>query len=98
QSNFADLDAIVQAINGRFPNGEVVASRNNSPALLGNFVSAYMAYHVAWYRDWSQANLDASESCSKAGHTHVGIQLQHAVADAQTAVGIQLSKVADELP
>jgi hypothetical protein len=95
------LDAIEAAIKARFPSGEIAPVFKNPSqppgGQLGSFVSGFMAYHVAWYREWSQRNL-GRDACSKAGHTHIGIKLQDTVADAETAVEIQLGKVADELP
>jgi hypothetical protein len=69
------------------PSGDVAA-----------FVSEYMAYHVAWYRDYSQDRYktEPTKQCLRAGHTHVGIRV--AVADAEKAVEIQLDELIKVLP
>lgn len=93
------VDAIRDAINAHFPNppGDVVAEIDPS-GNVGSFVSEYMAYHVAWYRDYINAKHpdDPSKQCRRAGHTHVGVQV--AVDHAETAVDIQLDKLFEVLP
>jgi hypothetical protein len=87
------LTAIRDAVNRRFPDGRLVASINPTGD-VGSFVSEYMAYHVAWYRDDS-ADL-ADRRCLFAGHTHVGIDVDPA--DAASAAALQLDQLIDVLP
>lgn len=85
--------AIQNAVNG-LP-GNILAHIDNTND-VGSYVSEYMAYHVSWYRVYSQANLGANEQCLKAGHVHVGIQVP--VPDAEQAVEVQMEKLIDVLP
>ena len=62
---------------------------------VGSYVSEYMAYHVAWYRDHAQTKLKPWECCRFAGHTHVGIDAP--VAACQKAVEAQLDVLIDQL-
>ena len=65
---------------------------------VGNFVSEYMAYHVCWYRDFSQNEFanDPDKQCLIAGHTHVGIQVSPS--DGMMAVEVQLEELFRALP
>jgi hypothetical protein len=87
------MAAIRDAVNQRFADGRLIASINPDGD-VGSFVSEYMAYHVAWYRDHS-ADL-ADRRCLLAGHTHVGIDVDPA--DGATAVALQLDQLIDALP
>lgn len=93
------MDAIAPAISNEFPNppGNVVPKIDNT-GNVGAFVSEYMAYHVAWYRDYINAKFpnDPAKQCKIAGHTHVGIQV--ATGDGVTAVDIQLKELFKKLP
>lgn len=64
----------------------------------GEFVSNFMAYHVAWWRDYSKATFanDDSAKCLFAGHTHVGILVTSH--DGSTAVGLQIDTMVPNLP
>ena len=63
----------------------------------GNFVSNFLAYHVAWYREWWNAQEESEDlKCLFSGHTHVGGQIS--VADAERAVEIQLNELFKVLP
>lgn len=59
----------------------------------GKFVSNFMAFHVEWWQDYSNATWpnDASAKCLVAGHTHVGINVS--AANGETAVRIQLDSI-----
>ena len=89
--------AIRDAVNAHFPipPGSVVAAIDPS-GNVGQFVSEFMAYHVAWYREYSQANLRPDEQCLYAGHTHVGVQVT--AQDGEQAVEIQLNELLSVLP
>lgn len=65
---------------------------------VGAFVSEYMAYHVAWYREYINAKFpnDPSKQCANSGHTHVGILISRA--DAEAAVDTQLKELFKVLP
>lgn len=80
---------IIQKIKDAIPAAKV-APEENPTNDAGSYVSEYMAYHVAWYRDYVNAQNpnDATKQCQKSGHTHVGIKT--AVVDATQAVTIQL--------
>ncbi len=93
------MAAIVEAINAHFGGMDVIASIGAGGA--GNFVSDFMAYHVAWYREWWTAtNTDPSKTCLFSGHTHVGIFVEAADPDndGETAVDIQLAELFKVLP
>jgi hypothetical protein len=61
-----------------------------SAGTAGGYVSEFMAYHVAWYRDRNPL------SCLFAGHTHVAQGTS--AATGETAVRSQLDILVDSLP
>src|SRR5262249_608776 len=67
------MTAIANAINRHFGDGRIVASINETGD-VGSFVSEFMAYHVAWYRDHT-ADDALDRRCLFAGHTHVGLDV-----------------------
>src|SRR4029077_594474 len=67
------MAAIRSAVNQHFGDARLVASINTTGD-VGSFLSEYMAYHVAWYRDHT-ADHAADRRCLFAGHTHVGIDV-----------------------
>jgi hypothetical protein len=88
------MAAIQGAVNRHFGDGRLVASINPTGD-VGSFVSEYMAYHVAWYRDHTM-DLAAGRQCLVAGHTHVGIDVD--ARDGAKAVALQLDELIDVLP
>ncbi len=90
------------------PISSIIAAVANLPAKVnpyfddsadvGAYVSEYMAYHVAWYRDYINAKhpTEPQLQCIKAGHTHVGVFVP--VADAEAAVETQLGVLIANLP
>jgi hypothetical protein len=88
------MAAIRSAVNQHFGDGRLVASIN-ATGDVGSFLSEYMAYHVAWYRDHTM-DLGADRRCLAAGHTHVGIDVD--AADGAIAVALQLDSLIDVLP
>jgi hypothetical protein len=89
--------AIVDAVTAKFNGVSVTADINMSGVGAGNFVSNYMAYLVAWYREWWEVvSKDPAKTCMFAGHTHVGDNV--AVSDATTAIEIQLDVLIKRLP
>ena len=62
----------------------------NATGDVGSFLSEYLAYHVAWYRDHT-ADHAADRRCLLAGHTHVGIDVDPG--DGARAVALQLDEV-----
>ena len=77
------------------PAGDVRWDHINDIGDVGSFVSEYMAYHVAWYRDHTMDRA-ADRRCLVAGHTHVGIDVDPA--DGARAVSLQLDALIDVLP
>jgi hypothetical protein len=88
------MAAIQDAVNRHFGDGRLVASINDTGD-VGSFVSEYMAYHVAWYRDHTM-DLAADRRCLVAGHTHVGTDVD--ASDGAIAVARQLDELIDVLP
>jgi hypothetical protein len=88
------MDAIANAVNRRFGDARLLASINPTGD-VGSFVSEYMAYHVAWYRDHT-ADLPDDRRCLFAGHTHVGVDVD--AGDGARAVALQLDVLIDVLP
>jgi hypothetical protein len=90
-------DAIMAAVAMGIPGGRIVPERNPTGD-VGAFVSEYIAYHVAWYRDWVNAAFpgDPGRRCLMAGHTHVGTEVE--VADGELAVELQLARLLAALP
>jgi hypothetical protein len=88
------MAAIRSAVNRHLGDGRLVASINGT-ADVGSFVSEYMAYHVAWYRDHTM-DLAPDRRCLVAGHTHVGIDVD--AGDGATAVALQLDELIGVLP
>jgi hypothetical protein len=88
------LAAIRDAINRQFGDSRLVASINPTGD-VGGYLSEYMAYHVAWYRDHT-ADEPPDRRCLFAGHTHVGIDVDPA--DGARAVGLQLDQLIEVLP
>jgi hypothetical protein len=88
------MEAITSAVNRRFGDVRLQASINPTGD-VGSFVSEYMAYHVAWYRDHT-ADLPGGRRCLFAGHTHVGIDVD--ADDGAQAVALQLDALIDVLP
>jgi len=75
----------IPAINNATTN--VNPMTNTDPALLGHYVSSYMAYLVCWYG--SDSGVQPTNAAIKAyGHTHVGALITPS--DAQTAFQAQL--------
>jgi hypothetical protein len=63
----------------------------------GAFVSNFLAYHVAWYREWwTEQQPPEDEACLFAGHTHVGGLVE--VDTARQAVDLQLTELFRVLP
>ncbi|MCL4199564.1 MAG: hypothetical protein KJZ69_18875 [Phycisphaerales bacterium] len=95
-SNLPMVD-IRNAINAHF-NPNVLVAEIDQTGNVGSFVSEYMAYHVAWFRDYINAQFpnDPSKQCLFAGHTHVGIPVSSAVAE--EAGEIQLDELIEDLP
>ncbi len=65
--------ALNPLINGS-PHAPVIpppADPRVKTAILGNYVSAFMAYHGCWYQACSRT-LHPADPCLMAGHTHVG--------------------------
>lgn len=87
------MEAIRDGING-IAGINITASVNTDPARLGHYVSAYMAYHSCWYREYSQTEYP-DKPCKKAGHTHVGVRV--IAADGRKAVQKQLDVLIDGL-
>lgn len=87
------MPAIEGAVSAAFPNppGDVVPWTDPSGD-VGSFVSEYMAYHVAWYRDQSSD----PDKCLFAGHVHVGVLVD--AADGEAAVELQLAELFKVLP
>ncbi|MEX2139795.1 MAG: hypothetical protein WD894_11075 [Pirellulales bacterium] len=92
RSNNLPVDAIEIAIDAQFTDAQV-NPRIDPSGNVGAFVSEYMAYHVAWYRDYINAKWpnDPTKQCQRAGHTHVGVQVT--VANAEAAVDVQLNEL-----
>jgi hypothetical protein len=88
------MAAIRSAVNQHFGDGRLVASINTTGD-VGSFLSEYMAYHVAWYRDHT-ADHAADRRCLFAGHTHVGIDVD--AGDGARAVALQLDELLRVLP
>ena len=88
------MAAIVSALNRHFDDGRLVASINPTGD-VGSFVSEYMAYHVAWYRDHTADHAN-DRRCLLAGHTHVGIDVDPG--DGAKAVALQLDELINALP
>ena len=88
------MAAIQGAVNHHFGDGRLVASINDTGD-VGSFVSEYMAYHVAWYRDHTM-DLAVDRRCLVAGHTHVGIDVD--TGDGAKAVALQLDELINVLP
>jgi hypothetical protein len=86
--------AIRDAVNRAFGDARITASINPTGD-VGSFVSEYMAYHVAWYRDHT-TDRAPDRRCLMAGHTHVGIDVDPG--DGARAVALQLDAVIDVLP
>lgn len=86
--------AIQDAINRQFGDARITSSVNPTGD-VGSFVSEYMAYHVAWYRDHTMDQA-ADRKCLIAGHTHVGSDIDPA--DGARAVSLQLDALIDVLP
>lgn len=91
-------DAIKHALDFAVPPINVTASKNLQPMTDdpdNRFVSSYMAYHVAWYRDYSTfpGSSWGGPICKAAGHTHVGIDLFNDIPTAKRAVLIQLKQL-----
>ncbi|MEQ8785778.1 MAG: glycosyltransferase [Pirellulaceae bacterium] len=90
------MTEIITAIDAEFDDDEVKPFKNDQEG-PGNFVSNFLAYHVAWYREWWQAeNDDADLACLRSGHTHVGGLVT--VPNAEKAVEIQLKELFKVLP
>jgi hypothetical protein len=81
------FQAIIDAIHGKIATSKVAPELNVNPGILGNFVSAYMAYHSCWYQAYSQ-NEYPNSTCKRAGHTHVDLDVLPA--DGRIAVDAQL--------
>lgn len=93
------MQSIVNAIASKFPNPPGNIDPKIDPSGdVGSFVSEFMAYHVGWYRDYSQTAFatDPAKQCKFAGHTHVGVNVT--VADAEIAVETQLEELFKVLP
>jgi len=88
------MAAIRSAVDQHFGDGRLVASIN-ATGDVGSFLSEYMAYHVAWYRDLT-ADHAADRRCLLAGHTHVGIDVD--AGDGAKAVSLQLDELIRVLP
>lgn len=86
------IGVIVPAINAL--GIDVHASPNSVPDILGNYVSAYMAYHSCWYKDYSGTAFP-DKPCKMAGHTHVGINVT--AENGRKALKVQLDKLIDSL-
>jgi hypothetical protein len=82
------------AINNAIDKSKVDPEVNEDPEILGNFVSAYMAYHSSWYQSYSQTEYPDS-ACELAGHTHVDLDVHPD--DAKIAVAAQLDALIDSL-
>lgn len=92
------MDLILEAVGSSIP-FDRINPWIDSTGDVGAFVSEYMAYHVAWYRDYSMQVKypnDPTKQCLRAGHTHVGAKL--AIPDAEAAVEIQLEQLFRVLP
>ena len=88
------MAAIRNAVNQHYGAGRLVASIN-ATGDVGSFLSEYMAYHVAWYRDHTMDHA-ADRRCLLAGHTHVGIDVD--AGDGARAVALQLDELIRVLP
>ncbi|MCI0360192.1 MAG: PKD domain-containing protein [Planctomycetaceae bacterium] len=86
--------AIDAAIDAAFTddkvNPQIDASGN-----VGSFLCEYMAYHVAWYREWVNADAPDDKKCLYSGFTHVGSMVTKD--DAKAAVIIQLDELIKKL-
>jgi hypothetical protein len=88
------MAAIQGAVNRQFGDARLTASINPTGE-VGSFVSEYVAYHVAWYRDHTM-DAAADRRCLFAGHTHVGREVDPA--DGAKAVALQLDELINVLP
>ncbi len=89
--------SIIRAIKAHFPANKINPSLNINGE-VGNYVSEYMAYHVAWYREYSKGtfSLSSNKQCLFSGHTHVGVDV--APTDGEYTVDLQLKALFDVLP
>ena len=85
---------IINAIHSAIATSKVAPSINTDANILGNFVSAYMAYHSCWYREYTKEH-DTDNLCKKSGHTHVDLDIHPD--DATTAVSAQLTALIGSL-
>jgi hypothetical protein len=83
---------IIAAINALGIN--VQPSTNTDYSILGNYVSAYMAYLVCWYGSDSGVQ-PTNAAIKKYGHTHVSLDIPPS--DAQAAFKAQLDALIDAL-
>ncbi len=94
-TNLSDI-RIRTALNNAFNTNQLHAKINDVEG-PGKFVSNFLAYHVAWYREWWAAqHPPANQACLFSGHTHVGGQIT--AANAEQAVEIQLEELYRDLP
>jgi len=91
--NSLPTGAIVQKIGSVLPPADV-APTDNHPGGPGTFVCNFMAYLVAWWKEYS-SNLPNNQKCKAAGFTHVGGQVT--VPHAKTAVEAQLDALVEWL-
>jgi hypothetical protein len=75
-------------------NGIDVDPTNEHPDGPGTFVCNFMAYLVAWWKEYS-ANLPDNEKCKAAGFTHVGGQVTPG--DGEKAVDAQIGALVEWL-
>jgi hypothetical protein len=87
---------IISAINTMYP-GTATLGTNTS---VGNFVSGFMAYHVAWYKAWGDGSsgpgpAPVADQCKVAGHTHVNTLVS--TSDAQNYLEAQIDELVSYL-
>ncbi len=90
-------DDIVKAIKAVLNQTDVDPTNVNGNG-PGDFVSNFMAYHVAWWKAYSNssdANFADDAKCKAAGHTHVGGKVT--VANGKIAVEAQLDAMVNWL-
>ena len=84
---------IVTKLGDYFSRDRLIPSADDD---AGDFVSNYMAYLVAWYREWwNVQSSDPKKTCRLSGHTHVGAFVKPS--DAEYAFRLQLDVVIDKL-
>jgi hypothetical protein len=90
----ADFGTFVPAMKTAVTNAVAAITATNGGD-AGDYVSGFMAYHVAWYREHTNG-WAADKKCLYSGHTHVGQCVTPA--EGEAAVMAQLDVLIDNLP